>query len=68
MGTFDPYPPHSVDPFNDKLRYIVDIKNNSGKSFLPQPIGKSRPVVSIADYNILWQVVVLFCLGTAQAR
>lgn len=52
-GTFDPYPSHSVDPYNMKNNRPIHVVNKSGKTFLPSAGPKSAPVSSIVDYNVV---------------
>lgn len=53
IGTFDPYPTHSQDPYNVKYKKPVNVVNNTGKTFIPIPGPKSRPVNSIISQNIV---------------
>ena len=59
-GTFDPYPSHSVDPYNVKIQRPVQVVNKSGKTFMPSAGPKSAPVSSIVNYNVVKYVLVSF--------
>lgn len=53
IGTFDPYPKHSEDPYKVKVARPVNIVNKSGKTFMPSQGPKSTPMVSIINTNVL---------------
>ncbi|XP_076458537.1 cilia-and flagella-associated protein 96-like [Babylonia areolata] len=53
LGTFDPYPAHSEDVYNDKRAWPKDIVNNSGRTYMPHPGPKTRPVNSIISKNVI---------------
>ncbi|KAK7112170.1 cilia-and flagella-associated protein 96-like isoform X2 [Littorina saxatilis] len=53
VGTFDPYPSHSADPYSDKMKRPINVVNKTGKIFMPSPGPKSRPMNSIMDQNIV---------------
>lgn len=53
IGTFDPYPSHSADPYSVKIKRSVNVVNKSGKIFMPSPGPKSRPVHSIQEQNVV---------------
>lgn len=53
VGTFDPYPAHSVDLYNDKFKASINIVNKTGKTFVPSSGPKTRPVNSIMGQNII---------------
>lgn len=54
MGTFDPYPSHSNDPYAVKSAKGAtnNVINKSGKIFVPSAGPKSAPVRSIVDTNV----------------
>jgi len=62
MGNYDgfinKYPNHMDEPFKPMpvIKLEKKIVNNSGKLFTPQQRGKSKPQVSVIDYNILVKV------------
>jgi len=53
IGTFDPYPSHSADPYTVKDKKQVNVVNKSGKIFMPSPGPKTRPVNSIVGQNVV---------------
>ncbi|XP_064644547.1 cilia-and flagella-associated protein 96-like [Lineus longissimus] len=57
-GTFDPYPTHSSDAYQVKIKRPVHVVNNTGKTFMPSPGPKSAPVSSIVNLNVLKTVNV----------
>ncbi|ESO84025.1 hypothetical protein LOTGIDRAFT_210983 [Lottia gigantea] len=53
IGTFDPYPTHSTDPYNVKYVRPVHVVNKSGKIFSPSQGPKTTPCNSIVNQNVL---------------
>lgn len=53
MGTFDPYPTHSTDPYTGKLKFEHNIVNKTGKIFIPSQGPKSKVTNSIISQNVL---------------
>ena len=53
VGTFDPYPTHSVDGYQRMKGRPVHVVNKTGKLFVPNPGPKSAPVSSIVNYNVV---------------
>ncbi|XP_052264924.1 UPF0602 protein C4orf47 homolog isoform X1 [Dreissena polymorpha] len=53
IGTFDPYPKHSEDPYKVKLPKQINVVNKSGKIFMPSQGPKSTPMVSIVNQNVM---------------
>ncbi|XP_045212300.2 UPF0602 protein C4orf47 homolog isoform X1 [Mercenaria mercenaria] len=53
IGTFDPYPSHSADPYKVKVVRSVNIVNKSGKTFMPSQGPKSKPMTSIINQNVM---------------
>ncbi|WAQ97604.1 CD047-like protein, partial [Mya arenaria] len=51
IGTFDPYPKHSDDPYKVKVQRSVNVVNKSGRTFMPSQGPKTRPMVSIINAN-----------------
>lgn len=62
IGTFDPYPSHSADPYKIKMVRSVNVVNKSGKTFMPSQGPKSRPMNSIINQNVMKYVYLYCCL------
>lgn len=56
IGTFDPYPSHSADPYKVKMPRTINVVNKSGKIFMPSQGPKTTPMVSIINQNVVKQV------------
>lgn len=53
LGTFDPYPSHSADPYKVKVNRPLNVVNKSGRIFMPSQGPKSTPMVSIINQNVM---------------
>ncbi|XP_067673317.1 cilia-and flagella-associated protein 96-like isoform X2 [Haliotis asinina] len=52
IGTFDPYPSHSQDPYNVRVKRQINVVNKSGKIFVPSQGPKTTPCISIVDQHV----------------
>ena len=61
IGTFDPYPKHSEDPYSTKIKRTVNVVNKSGKIFMPSPGPKTTPTASVVNQNVVrWVSSIVF--------
>ncbi|XP_052814458.1 UPF0602 protein C4orf47 homolog isoform X1 [Mya arenaria] len=60
IGTFDPYPKHSDDPYKVKVQRSVNVVNKSGRTFMPSQGPKTRPMVSIINANVMKHQAEIF--------
>lgn len=56
IGTFDPYPSHSADPYKVKVTRTINVVNKSGRTFMPSQGPKTTPMVSIINQNVMKSV------------
>ncbi|XP_048248686.1 UPF0602 protein C4orf47 homolog isoform X1 [Haliotis rufescens] len=52
IGTFDPYPSHSQDPFNVRVKRQINVVNKSGRIFVPSQGPKTTPCISIVNQHV----------------
>ncbi|XP_071106851.1 cilia-and flagella-associated protein 96-like isoform X2 [Haliotis cracherodii] len=52
IGTFDPYPSHSQDPYNVRVKRQINVVNKSGRIFVPSQGPKTTPCISIVNQHV----------------